>query len=88
MKIISFCFLSLIKTRWHRDVERTAFNCTHKTGRSLRFILLQKLNLLSLLQRQLLSPTFAASSIKLLSGAVSVKDILGTDDFMLFVVFQ
>ena len=44
--------------------------------------------LLSLLQQQFLSPTFAARSIQLLSGAVSVKDMLFIDDFTLIVVIQ
>ena len=43
---------------------------------------------LSFLQQQLSSPSSAAFSIKLLSGAVSMKDILVIDDFMLAVVFQ
>ena len=49
---------------------------------------LQKLYLPSLLQQQFLSPTFAASSIQLLSGAMSMRDILAIDDFILIVVFQ
>ena len=61
MKIISFCFLSLIKTRRHQGVEETAFHYIHKSGKSLRLMLITET--LSLLQQQFTSPTFAASSI-------------------------
>ena len=44
--------------------------------------------LLSLLQEQFLSPTFADRSIYLLSGAVSMKDMLFIDDFILIAAIQ
>ena len=43
---------------------------------------------MSLFQQQFLSRTFAAGSILLLSGAVSMKDMLFIDDFIPIVVIQ
>ena len=44
--------------------------------------------LLSLLQQQFSSLTITTLSDKLLSGAVAVKDIFFTDDFILVSVIQ
>ena len=41
-----------------------------------------------IIKTTILFPTFAAPSIYLLSGEVSVKDMLFIDDFILIVVIQ
>ena len=42
----------------------------------------------AIITTKVFSPTVTASSIKLLSGAVSVKDIYFTDDFIITVVIE
>ena len=65
----------------HQDVQETLFNCFHMT-------LIADSLFTVIVTITVPSPTFAAPSVKLLSGAVSMKDMLFVRDFIQIVVIQ
>ena len=80
MKVISFCFFSLIKTRRHQVVEQTAFNRTHETGRRSCFMPIADALFTVITTETVFVSHFCSSFYLITFRAVSVKDMLFTDD--------